>query len=200
MELSSSGTPKCQGDQLPLPLIGGEMFSEPKIVQAPIPIDRKLLEFIRRLDKRGILVRKSDLYLPLFDSQDEETIRPAERKHEDSGIRVESLSFMDNQPFLIDEEAKECESWDWTLDDIFWLHEKLLKNSLKVFRKGIGNKNNREILEWIFEPDLIADSSETGHKPIYTKDVPWTFVFCCRLEGADPEVIRDEIRSRIQRV
>ena len=116
-----------------------------------------------------------------------------------------------NDSVLTDEQAKLLETFEdipifglddlllkpnWTGDEIYELHYHLLKHSLQALT-GSGNaKQKREILEWIFEPDLIDTIIRNGKEvKVFTKDTMWTFAFCCRLEGCnDPDYIREYVR------
>ena len=116
-----------------------------------------------------------------------------------------------NDSVLTDEQAKLLETFEdipifglddlllkprWTTEEIVELHYQLLKHSLLALT-GCGNaKQKREILEWIFEPDLIDTIIRNGKEvKVFTKDTMWTFAFCCRLEGCnDPDYIREYVR------
>lgn len=87
----------------------------------------------------------------------------------------------------------------WSQEGILDLHSVLLQESLTALR-GTGNsKQKREILEWIFEPEFQGHTTDQYGRvvPIYSDQVPFTFVFCCKLEGMDPETIRSFIRNRL---
>ena len=85
---------------------------------------------------------------------------------------------------------------EWTNDGIYQLHSDLLFSSLQALAGRGNGEQKREILEWIFEPDYVDTVVKNGRPvKVLTKDVPWTFAFCCRLERVvDPDVIRDFIR------
>jgi len=83
----------------------------------------------------------------------------------------------------------------WTLQGILQLHSVLLEQSLKALGGDGNGEQKREILEWLFEPNFIGTVERYGRTiPIYARQVPFSFVFCCRLEGMDPDGIRDQIR------
>lgn len=85
----------------------------------------------------------------------------------------------------------------WTDQGVAQMHSVLLFESLSALA-GRGNGAQKvEILEWIFEPDFFGKVTlKNGQvRSVYNWEIPWTFLFCCRLEGmSNPEVIRDFIR------
>lgn len=193
MELSSNVAVSVVG-QVPLLLSGGEMFSD--VPKAP----KRKKTPIRDLLKK----RKVDLSLPLFDffsgidPGTVATLSDTEMEADDAvtGLCVESLSYMDNAPHEIEQEDVLT---PWTDDGMLQLHGVLLEESLKALAARGNAKQKGEILRWIFRSDLIATPQETGGPAIYASMVPWTFAMCCKMEGFNPDVIRDFIRSRIER-
>jgi hypothetical protein len=101
-------------------------------------------------------------------------------------------------PWMLGEERAE-----FSIDDIFWLHSVLLEESIRAL-SAKGNPNEKlEILEWIFEPDYIGTvvkPTADGHSRIvhvFTNAIPWSFAFCCKLEGHDPDFWRKFLRSQM---
>lgn len=85
----------------------------------------------------------------------------------------------------------------WSSDGVADLHSVLLYESLSALAGRGNGQQKQEILEWIFEPDYAGEVIKNGVPThIYNWEIPWTFLFCCRLERMhDPEIIRDFIRS-----
>lgn len=101
-------------------------------------------------------------------------------------------------PWMLGEERP-----DFGADDIPWLHSVLLEESIKALAAK-GNPNEKlEILEWIFEPDYVGTvvkPTADGHSRVvhvFTDAIPWSFAFCCKLEGHDPDFWRKFFRSHM---
>lgn len=90
------------------------------------------------------------------------------------------------------------ESVVWTDEGVAQMHSVLLFESLSALA-GRGNGAQKvEILEWIFEPDFFGKVTlKNGQvRNVYNWEVPWSFLFCCKLEGmSNPDIIRDFIRQ-----
>lgn len=87
---------------------------------------------------------------------------------------------------------------EWTTEGILKLHSVLIEESLRALGARGNGEQKQEVLEWIFEPDMVGTVMRNGREVrVYTWQVPWTFTFCCKLEGMDPEAIRAQILRRI---
>lgn len=172
--------------QFMLPLFGGEMFSASSMPEA----------FTLRQPKRKI--KSIDLTQPLFDLDGEVAVLFGDLKgeaailfdneEEGASIQVGVLSYMDE---MQDEELVPISG-----DGIACLHGVLLEESLKALAARGNARQKEEILQWIFRPDALDMDRKTG-RFIYADETPFTFQFCCKLEGHDPEVYRDFLRKRI---
>lgn len=93
----------------------------------------------------------------------------------------------------------------WDNDEILRLHAVLLEESLKALAAR-GNPNEKmDILEWMFEPDYVAEIvTQTPYGPrktvVYNDQVPFSFAFCCKLQGHDPSTYRGYVRRVIPEV
>lgn len=124
---------------------------------------------------------------PLFDSiePDESAILPDEPP-----VIVEAFEFAELE--------SEPSHLEWTLDGVLKLHSVLLEESLKALAGRGNGEQKREILEWIFEPDLVGTITRNGREvPVFTWQVPCSFAFCCKLEGMDPETIRNQVLTQM---
>lgn len=127
------------------------------------------------------------LTLPLFDL-DEVIVRDAAIIPDEAVIQAVDFAEFDQQ------EPKP----QWTLDGVFKLHSILLEESLRALAARGNGEQKREILEWLFEPDFVGTVYRHGRDvPVFTRQCPWSFVFCCRLEGMDAEAIREQIRQKM---
>lgn len=90
----------------------------------------------------------------------------------------------------------------WTSDEILQLHSVLLEESLKALAAKGNPTEKMDILEWMFEPDFVAEVvMQTPHGPrktiIYNDQVAFSFAFCCKLQGHDPAHYRAFVRRAI---
>ena len=93
--------------------------------------------------------------------------------------------------------VEEDDGVQWNSDGIVHLHSVLLEESLRALA-GRGNaKQKLEILEWIFNPDEREEIVNGAKQCVKDRDAPFSFTFCCRLEGMDDDVIRDFIRNQL---
>src|ERR1700674_1287294 len=88
---------------------------------------------------------------------------------------------------------------DWSPEAEVVLHGVLLERSLK----GLSCKNNaegrRDVLRWIFKPD-VGDFPGRGRRVSqHQDDVPFSFRRCCRLAGYDADELRDALRALLKR-
>lgn len=88
---------------------------------------------------------------------------------------------------------------EWTNDQIVTLHSVLLEESLKTLAAKGNPSEKLDVLKWVFEIDYVAEITvETpagpSRKTILNTDVPFSFAFCCKLEGMDPANIRSILR------
>lgn len=181
--------------QYALPLVGGEGGATPP---------SRLEDNRPQRKKLARLVGNFDLTLPLFESDHLKdlgiTTDCAVLYDHETEVKAEHLSYMDTEEAGENEEAcsNEEESPPWTHDGIVQLHGVLLDESLAALAARGNAEQKKEILRWIFEADFFADRWETGGKVMFTKDLPWTFAFCCKLAGEDPDVYRDYICRRLK--
>lgn len=170
--VSTAPAPALQ--QYMLPLLGGEMFSESSMPETST---------LRQPQQK---IKNIDLTLPLFNLAGEVAIL-FDNEEVDTSIQVGVLSYMD--------EMQE-ELTPWSGDGIARLHSVLLEESLKALAARSNARQKEEILQWIFRPDAL-DMDRNTSRFVYADETPFTFQFCCKLEGHDPEVYRDFLRRRI---
>lgn len=74
-------------------------------------------------------------------------------------------------------------------------HSHLWEQSLHALCGQGNSQQKQDILNWIFEPDFVGYAmNQHGRRVRVTNDmVPFSFLLCCKLEGADPEYIRSFI-------
>ena len=112
----------------------------------------------------------------------------------EAAVADSDFGTLDVQAYVPD--LEDCsEPLEWSEEGIRQLHSVLLHESIKALA-GRGNGNQkREILQWIFRPEVERWVDERGNvRLVRTGDMPWTFSFCCRLENmTNPDIIRDFI-------
>lgn len=118
----------------------------------------------------------------------------------ESVVEVQSDIRQNNTDLLIENVATvngKVERYSWNISDegVVDTHWLLLRRSLERLDAKSSKKERREILEWIFHPDVPEQVVRTDSGREETILIPFTFGTCCRLEGADPEEMREKIRS-----
>ena len=154
------------------------LFAHDEEMNAP-PVKRK------RLNHRAPKFDERLLQLPLFGlAGDPETV-------------VVDIVDLQTIGYIPEAEEETEPPLEWSSSGIEQLHSVLLHQSLAALAGRGNGLQKREILEWIFEPDLFGEVIRNGvSTPIFNWDVPWSFLFCCRLERMhNPEIIRDFIRG-----
>lgn len=95
-----------------------------------------------------------------------------------------------------DAEEPSLEPFQWARESELELHYVLLNRSLQYLDARGNRREKEDILQWIFHPE----TPESLLKQIDGKWerilVPFTFGTCCRLQGVDPEEMRDQIRAK----
>lgn len=182
MHLSSSSAPSAVGTgQLVLDLFGGEIHT--------CQIETK--KTTRPKARYGHL----NLTLPLFGINGEVAVlfdNETSDTDSEAGMTAAALSYMDNMASTADPVE---EVINWTDEEVSRLHSVLLEQSIKALAaKGNANQK-KEILDWIFAPDIYGIDE---NKFVYADQIPFSFQLCCKLEGIEPDVIRDFIDERIR--
>lgn len=178
MSLTSSAVERAV-TQLPLALLGGEVFSMP--VTQKKPRERKAKPKFDHLDLTLPLFTLTGEVAILFDHEEEDT---------ETDIQAVALSYSDDLNAL-----SGAELTPWTDDGIAKLHSVLLEESIKALAARGNAKQKGEILDWLFAPDIVG--IDESNRCVYADNVPWTYQFCCRLEGMNPDTIRDFVSRRI---
>jgi hypothetical protein len=88
-----------------------------------------------------------------------------------------------------------AEAESWSDDAVEQLHEAVLHHSLKALQARGNGAEQREILQWIFDPEpLLAVLRDVHGKPteaiLPQSLTPFSFERCCRICGYSPERLR----------
>lgn len=153
-------------------------------------LEQKYLDRQKRQSKRyGDLLSRVDLNVPLFDLQ------------EFPFLELEQEEFLDHRPPVSPSRYGRRVPWPtqmpvWVDDEILKLKSSLLTRSLQLL-SGRGNgEEKREILEWLDADDIVG--SEKGRLIFIEEVEPFSFRHICKLEGIDPDSLRDAVFNQIK--
>ncbi len=88
----------------------------------------------------------------------------------------------------------------WNESELVFLHTDLFYSSLDALR-GLTNENvgeKQEILDWIFEPDVVVKKVDGLKILVYALDIPFSFARCCKMLGYQPDRIRSGLEERVK--
>lgn len=74
------------------------------------------------------------------------------------------------------------------------MHESLLWRSLELLGYPGSPEEKAEILEWIYEPDLV----QIDQTVVDNRRCAWSFAMCCKVIGIDPDAMREQIDQLIE--
>jgi hypothetical protein len=88
---------------------------------------------------------------------------------------------------------------DWSSEEQVVLHGVLLERNLRTLSYRSRAEDRRDVLRWIFKPD-VAHFTVRGRRFTQRQDdVPFSFRRCCRLSGYDADELRDSLRVLLKR-
>jgi hypothetical protein len=88
---------------------------------------------------------------------------------------------------------------DWSLGEELALHGVVLERNLKVLSCRSNADEKRDVLRWIFRPDVTRFIVQGRRLTQHQDDVPFSFRRCCRLAGYDADELRDALRMLLKR-
>lgn len=142
------------------------------------------------------LVDKGMLGLPLFECN----AKTAEHFSQDP---LEAPQYTSEDEALPDSNAEKVRDIEWLADHASEFVGWYLERNFEML-SSVGNAAEKQtILEWIFAPDFEGDFVEEGGRQIRTKaiyrdKVPFSFVWCCKAVGFDPDRMRDALIDTIR--
>lgn len=79
---------------------------------------------------------------------------------------------------------------------VYAYHEKVLSYSLGLLKTRGNAEEKYEILRWIWAPDISCWVTRNvdgviNRRPIYQRQLPFTFAMCCACSGLDAERLRE---------
>ena len=87
---------------------------------------------------------------------------------------------------------------DWSPEAELALHGVVLERNLKVLSYRGNTEEKRDVLRWIFKPDVTHFTVHGRRLSQHQDDVPFSFQRCCRLAGYDPDELRDALRELLR--
>jgi len=88
---------------------------------------------------------------------------------------------------------------DWSAEAELALHGVVLERNLKVLSYRGNAEEKRDVLHWIFKPDVTHFTVDGRRLSQHQNDVPFSFQRCCRLAGYDADELRDALRALLRR-
>jgi hypothetical protein len=88
---------------------------------------------------------------------------------------------------------------DWSTEEELALHGVVLERNLKVLSRRSNAEEKRDVLRWIFKPDVMHVTVRGRRLAQHQDDVPFSFRRCCRLAGYDADELRDALRALLER-
>jgi len=88
---------------------------------------------------------------------------------------------------------------DWSLEQELVLHGVMLERNLKLLSSGNNVEEKRDVLRWIFRPDVTHFTVRERRLTQHQDDVAFSFRRCCRLAGYDADELRDALRVLLKR-
>lgn len=90
----------------------------------------------------------------------------------------------------------------WKVNDIVKLHDTLLEDALSILAKSSETKavkkEQLDALSWFFS-DFVELEQDGKVVKVRAEEVPFSFLFCCRLNAMNPETFRDFIFSKVDK-
>jgi len=100
----------------------------------------------------------------------------------------------------LDERAVDHETVaHWAPEDEVVLHGVVLERALKALTYRNNADEKRDVLRWIFKPDVAHFTVRDRRLVQHQDEVPFSFRRCCKLAGYDADALRDALRALLER-
>lgn len=106
--------------------------------------------------------------------------------------------------------SKDCailgeQSIVWSDEEVYMLTESILIYTFNILRSRGNVKEKIEALDWIWASDIhsyrtVRVGNKLVQEPVLRKFIPFSFGFCCLVNGLDPDSLRDGIRQPLEPV
>lgn len=87
----------------------------------------------------------------------------------------------------------------WSPEDEVVLHGVVLERALKALTYRNNADEKRDVLRWIFKPDVVHLTVRGRLLAQHQDDMPFSFRRCCKLAGYDADALRDALRGLLRR-
>ena len=87
----------------------------------------------------------------------------------------------------------------WTDKEVYMLTEGLLIHTFEILKSRGNVEEKIEALDWIWASDIhsyrkVRINNKVVREPVLSKFIPFTFAFCCVINGLDADTMREAIR------
>lgn len=101
--------------------------------------------------------------------------------------RSESCATPDEQPVV------------WTDEEVYMLTEGILIYTFDILKSRGNVEEKIEALDWIWASEIdsyrkVRINNQVVLEPVLSKFIPFTFAFCCVINGLDADTLREAIR------
>ena len=88
----------------------------------------------------------------------------------------------------------------WTDKEVYMLTEGILTHTFEILNSRGNVEGKIEALNWIWASDIysyrkVRINNQVVLEPVLSKFIPFTFAFCCVINGLDAETMREAIRQ-----
>lgn len=93
----------------------------------------------------------------------------------------------------------------WTDEEVFMLTESILIYTFNILKSRGNVKEKIEAMDWIWASDVhsyrsVRVGNQLVQEPVLRKFIPFSFGFCCLINGLDPDTLREAIRQPLEPV
>jgi hypothetical protein len=106
----------------------------------------------------------------------------------------------DEELIVVSDVAKKELPEEWSDEGALQAHYVLLERSLEYLAAKGNRKEKRDVLDWIFHPEVAEEVIRMIDGKNERLLVPFTFGACCRLQGLEPDEMRDQIAKRCREI
>lgn len=88
----------------------------------------------------------------------------------------------------------------WTDEEVYMLTEGILIYTFDILKSRGNVEEKIEALDWIWASDIdsyrkVRINNQVVLEPVLSKFIPFTFAFCCVINGLDADTMREAIRQ-----
>ena len=88
----------------------------------------------------------------------------------------------------------------WTDEEVYMLTEGILFYTLEILKSKGNVEEKIEALDWIWASDIdsyrrVRVNNQVVLEPVLSKFIPFTFAFCCVINGLNADTMREALRQ-----